>query len=335
MPSVRVVIPTLNEAKHIGRVLSEILEAAAPFDADVVVADGGSTDATVQIVTAIQAREPRVSLLRNSARRQAAGVNLAARSAPADCHTLVRVDAHCRYPRDFLRQLLTEFDTAVSYGGVAAGVCMRSVGIGPWQRAAAKAQNHPLGNGRSPHRSGRGGRFVTHAHNAAFLRTAFDAVGGYDETLSHNEDADLDARLQGSGGRIYLSSVEIEYFPRSRPADLWRQYWNFGSGRATSCLKGTTRLRTRQVIPLFALLANAASLAAAPTLPLALVVPVSYMLSLGLVAGIEAMRNRSPSLFLVGPCLAIQHTAWSSGFLRYISSHPAAAATRILRREGR
>ena len=45
---------------------------------------------------------------------------------------------------------------------------------------------------------------------------AFRAVGGYDESFSHNEDAELDLRLTREGGRIWLTDkVRIGYHPRA------------------------------------------------------------------------------------------------------------------------
>jgi len=44
-----VVIPVLNEAKAIGRVIDEVLDAGVPRD-NIIVVDGGSTDGTVELV---------------------------------------------------------------------------------------------------------------------------------------------------------------------------------------------------------------------------------------------------------------------------------------------
>ena len=76
-------VPTLNEAAHVGGVLDSLgpfLERAAATGAGavVVVADGGSTDASCAIVAGHPlALQGRLHLLHNRARLQGAAVNLA------------------------------------------------------------------------------------------------------------------------------------------------------------------------------------------------------------------------------------------------------------------
>ena len=76
---------------------------------------------------------------------------------------------------------------------------MRTKGTGLFQKATALAQNSRLGNGGSQHREGGAGRWTDHGHHALMRLDAFRAVGGYDETFSHNEDAELDYRLAAGG----------------------------------------------------------------------------------------------------------------------------------------
>ena len=75
---VLIVIPTLNEEAHIAQVLDGIAAFANRRDALVVVADGGSRDRTCEIVRARAARDPRVRLLDNPRRLQAAEARLLA-----------------------------------------------------------------------------------------------------------------------------------------------------------------------------------------------------------------------------------------------------------------
>src|SRR5438034_902755 len=83
--SVLVVIPCLNEARTLEGVLRE-LGAGLPANAEVqfVVADGGSSDGTVELAQRLAAQSPaanamKLQVLHNPQRIQSAAVNLAAR----------------------------------------------------------------------------------------------------------------------------------------------------------------------------------------------------------------------------------------------------------------
>lgn len=55
-PSLGVILPTLNNEPSLGPVLRSLAEAACLFDMDVIVADGGSADGTVDIAQRHDAR---------------------------------------------------------------------------------------------------------------------------------------------------------------------------------------------------------------------------------------------------------------------------------------
>src|SRR5207248_7193295 len=131
---------------------------------------------------------------------------------------LVRVDAHADYPPNYASTLIAE---ARRTGAASVVVAMETRGEGTFQRAVAAAQNSRLGAGGSPHRRVTPGRWVDHGHHALFRLDAFEAVGGYDEGFSHNEDAEFDLRLRQQGGRIWLTDkVRIGYHPRATPSAL-------------------------------------------------------------------------------------------------------------------
>ena len=77
MADLLVVIPCLNEGAHLADLLDHVV-AEAP-GARIVIADGGSTDRSRDIVAARSARNPDILLLDNPDRIQGAGVNRAVR----------------------------------------------------------------------------------------------------------------------------------------------------------------------------------------------------------------------------------------------------------------
>jgi succinoglycan biosynthesis protein ExoA len=309
-----VVIPCLNEEAHLPRLLDWLQADPITGNARIVVADGGSTDRSTEIVNARAAIDPRVILLHNPKRLQSAGVNLAFDKYGGDADLLVRIDAHTDYPADFLFRLIaaqrqTNADSVtVSMQAVASrGAC--------FQKAAATAQNSVLGTGASPHRKGGARRWVDHGHHALFTASVFRRVGGYDETFSHNEDAEFDVRLTRQGGKILLAAdILIDYHPRKSIGALARQYFKYGDGRARTVQEHRTPLKPRQLIPV--LVAPAIALALMTPISLLFAVPASFWLGLCISFGVFlGMRERNLCAALSGFAAAIMHAAWSAGFL--------------------
>lgn len=308
-----VVIPTLNEAPHIERVLRELLAGAAGLpDALVAVVDGGSTDGTTDIVAAVGREDPRVSLLHNPARIQSAAINLAARHFGRDVDVLIRCDAHASYPPDFCRRLV---ETLGRIGADAVVVPMDSFGDSGLQRAIAWVSNSPIGTGGAAHRGGRRSGFVDHGHHAAFRMDCFRRAGGYDETFTHNEDAELDCRQRALGARVYLDAeIRVGYQPRARLGDLWRQYFRYGAGRSRTVRRHPGSLRLRQLAVPVHLGLSLLALGVSPWFPAALAWPAFYVVVLAGTSVALAIRHWDIAGLWAGPAAAVMHTAWACGF---------------------
>jgi succinoglycan biosynthesis protein ExoA len=319
-----VIIPTLNEARHIARLVRALDAAADERLVEIIVADGGSTDGTSEIVAVLSAEMPRVRLLPNPGRTQAAGVNRAAAAADPLCDVLVRIDAHSRYPPDFIGRLLDELDGRAAESVV---VRLRTVGRTCFQRAVAAASNSRFGSGGAAHRTGGPSRYIDHGHHAAFRRAAFNDAGGYDEAFRANEDAEFDARLRARGGRIWFAGdIVVEYEPRSTAAALAVQYFRYGQGRAANVRKHGRGLRPRQAAPPLFLLAMAAALLAAPVAPWTLLAPTAYLALCLAFAAVDAAAGRDPCRLAVGLALPIMHGSWAAGFIvGLIRKRPSAA----------
>ncbi|TIW08371.1 MAG: glycosyltransferase family 2 protein, partial [Mesorhizobium sp.] len=247
-PSILIVIPCLNEAAHIGGLLDRLRPAAARLDGRIVVVDGGSSDGTQAIVEKIVAKDPRVILLANPKRLQSAAINLAVATLGEGADYLIRIDAHGGYPDDYCDRLVEE---ALATGADSVVVSMLTAGTGAVQKAVAAAQNSKLGTGGSKHRHMSEGEWVDHGHHALMRIAAFSHAGGYDESFSHNEDAELDYRLRQAGYRIWMSGrTHMVYYPRSSLKSLYLQYLGYGRGRARNVLKHRMVPKVRQMVPL-------------------------------------------------------------------------------------
>jgi succinoglycan biosynthesis protein ExoA len=310
---VLVIVPSLNEEEYIEDVVTKLAAEAERIDLKVIVADGGSIDRTRSIVQRLSDLNPRIVLIDNSKRIQAAAVNSAVRKYGETAKFLIRVDAHASYPDRYCETLLNVQARTLADSVV---VTMRTVGQTCFQRAAAAAQNSVLGNGGSAHRNETSDRWVDHGHHALMTINAFTAVEGYDETFSHNEDAELDVRLIENGFRIYLTSeVQVTYYPRGSVIGLFKQYFNIGRGRARNFLKHRKNTKLRHLILVavapaicLVMLSPFAGLCAVPALSWALL-----CIGCGVVLGV---RGKDGCATAAGLAAIAMQAGWSFGFFR-------------------
>lgn len=104
-PAVSIIIPTLNEVDNIERTINDVLEEVAPhFDFEILVADGGSTDGTRELVRALAGRHA-VRLVDIPAPGGLAEDVLAA--AKSAIHPVIVVlDADGSHPSPFIKDLV-------------------------------------------------------------------------------------------------------------------------------------------------------------------------------------------------------------------------------------
>jgi succinoglycan biosynthesis protein ExoA len=313
--NVLVVIPTLNEAKTIEGVLAALTEPKPRDDVvmTVVVVDGCSTDGTADVVRLAAASKANVHLLHNPRRIQSAALNLAARVFGRSADVLIRCDAHAAYPAGFVQNLVDTLDRTAADSVV---VPMDSTGSTCLQRAVAWVSDTPAGSGGSAHRAGRRSGFVDHGHHAAFRMDTFRRTGGYDESFTHNEDAEFDCRQRALGAKVYLDAdIRLAYQPRGTLRGLWRQYFSYGRGRARTARRHPGSLRARQLAVPLHFMVSLAAVAFAAWMPWLLVWPVMYLAALAGVSGWLALRHRSACALLAGPAALVMHSAWALGFL--------------------
>ena len=89
-PTIAFVVATLNEERAIEACLRSLLDQHYPADLiEVAVVDGGSTDRTREIMSAIAAADPRVRLLHNPGRIAACAFNIGVRETTGSLVSLV------------------------------------------------------------------------------------------------------------------------------------------------------------------------------------------------------------------------------------------------------
>ena len=318
-PFVTIAIPCLDEARFIGPCLRSVLEQDYPPDRfEVLVADGGSTDGTVDAITRVAASDRRVTLLANPDRIQAAAMNVMIRRARGEI--VVRMDVHCEYAPDYVRKSVEVLERtgADNVGGAQRA---RAMAGSPFQAALCAALASPLGVGGS-HRSELHEGYVDTVFLGAFRRRVFEQVGLYDPNAVTNEDAELNQRIQAAGGKVYLSrEVVVHYYPRASFRALAKQYFRYGLGRARTLVKHGRLGSIRPVLPTALVAGGLALLATARLQPL-----TPYLLgAFAAMTAIEAVRvgrRGGPrtvlTVWAIFPLLYLSHASGLvSGLVRY------------------
>lgn len=292
---VSIVIPCRNEAGYITGAVEDALAQRSRRPLEVLVAVGPSHDDTEGIVAALAIKYPQVRLVPNPAGVVPHGLNAAIRASSGAY--IVRMDAHSRYPADYVQVLVDALERtgADNVGGVWETLPANDSDEA-W--AIARVLSSPFGVGNAMFRLGvEGEREVDTVPYGCFRRALFDRIGYFDEELVRNQDDEHNGRIIRRGGRIVLlPQVTIRYHPRDRIGKLWRMYREYGLFKPLVNLKLGSPATLRQFVPplfVFGLIGGAliGSLDTSVFWIWAAVVTV-YLLALGTVAFNIAMKER-------------------------------------------
>src|SRR4051812_4359261 len=232
VPFVSVIVPVRNEAGHVAHTIERLFAQDYPRDRfEVIVADGGSTDDTRTIVTALADRFANLRLLDNPRRWSSAGRNVAARAARGD--VILLVDGHCEIDNvRYLRDLADAF-VRTDCDCVGRPQPLDVTGASPLQRAIAAARASRLGHHPASHiYSDREGFVPPQSVAIAYRREVFERIGYFDESFDACEDVEFNHRAARAGMTCYFTPrVAVKYVPRDSLSRLFRQMIRYGRGR--------------------------------------------------------------------------------------------------------
>lgn len=270
-PRVAVVVPCRNEARHIRRLVDSLLATSHPLsELEIVFVDGMSTDGTRGILEEAARRHPSIRVLDNPAMIAPTALNLGIKATRAE--TIVRIDAHAEYPRDYIPRCVELLRSHPRVGNAGGRACPVPNGDTPWARAVVFVTSHRLGVGDSAFRTSRRAGSVDTVPCGTFHRRVFEDVGLFDERLTRNQDNELNARLLKAGYTIaYDPEIRILYRNQPDLAGLTRQAYHSGKWNVYTLLLHPHTWKWRRFVPLafvvyLAVLAAAAALRA-PGLP--------------------------------------------------------------------
>ena len=306
-----VVVPVLNEERHLHESVTRILAQGYPGQLEVVLALGPSTDRTDEVAAALAAADPRVRTVPNPTGRTPNALNAA---IAASRHPIVvRVDGHGLLNPGYIATAvrLLEQTGAANVGGV-----MAAEGTTDFTRAVATAMRSIFGVGGARfHTGGEPGPADT-VYLGVFRREVLEHLGGYDESFLRAQDWELNHRIRSAGHTVWFTpDLQVTYRPRSSLKALARQYFHYGRWRRVVMRQHPETVNLRYLTPPAVVLACAAGTVGALVSPWALIVPGGYLLG---VLGATALTAKGLSLRSVASLpvvYATMHVSWGIGFL--------------------
>ncbi len=310
LTGISVVLPILNEERHLSQSISAILAQEYSGDFEVILALGPSSDRTNEIAAELAAKDARVVLVDNPTGRTANGLNAAI--GKAKYPIISRIDGHAEISPTYLSQAaaLLEKTGAVNVGGI-----MAAVGTTNFERAVATAMRSPVGVGSSAFHTGGVAGPADTVYLGTFRKSALLEVGGYDERFTRAQDWELNYRLRKRGGKIWFDpSLLVTYRPRSTIKALAKQYFQYGTWRRAVSRSHKGSVNFRYLAPPTALAINTISLIFGLVIaPIFLIPLATYIVAI--IIGSFVIGKSFTERLILPVVLATMHMVWGAGYL--------------------
>lgn len=317
-PSVSVIMPVLDEERHLADAVRHILGQDYPGPLELVIALGPSRDRTDAIAAELCAADPRVRTVPNPSGKTPAALNAAITASRNEI--VVRVDGHGLLAPGYIRNAVRLLaDTgAANVGGV-----MHAEGQSVFERAVAVAMTSKLGVGNAKFHTGGAAGPADTVYLGVFPREILEKHHGYDESFIRAQDWELNHRIREAGGLVYFSpELRVTYRPRPDLRTLGRQYLHYGRWRRVVMRTHPGTASLRYLAPPLAVLAvvlgavlGVISFFTTPWLAIGFAAPVGYAAGIAL-GSLRESRGQGAGVRLRLPLvLATMHFCWGWGFL--------------------
>ncbi len=315
---VSVLIPVLNEERHIRATVAAMQTQRFDGTIEFLFADGGSEDRTREILLELGAGDPRIRVLDNPRRRTASALNVCLREARGEF--VARMDAHTFYSDRYLAAGVEELrrgDTEWVSGPAVprpSGAVARAVALAlaswlgrggsrKWREDAADTAEWELDTG---------------VFGGVWLRRTLLDTGGWDERWPINQDSEMAARFLGRGARLVcLSEMAGHYVPRDSLTALARQYFRYGFYRARTFRRHPQSMRSSHMIaPALVCVLVFAIVSPRPLRRISRLALTLYAVSVGATgANVATRRGQRREGALLLAVLPAMHFGWGVGTL--------------------
>jgi glycosyltransferase involved in cell wall biosynthesis len=218
---VTVILTVRNDAQGAAVTVESLLKQTRKPD-EIVVVDGGSTDATRSVLEDYARRDDVTRIIDAPGANIAAGRNLA--TSAANHPIIAGIDGGCRANPDWLEQLLRPFEDDPSTEFVAGlyriepqSLLEHVVGL-----ATMRGQIEPV----DPKRFNASGRSI------AYTKNLWRRAGGWPDWIRYAEDTLFNHRIRAVTGHRRLAERAIVHWrPRGSIAAIAKQFFCYGTGR--------------------------------------------------------------------------------------------------------
>lgn len=248
---IAVVIPTLNEEKHVEDCLNSISRQTFPFHKmHIMVVDGGSTDNTEGIVRSLMEKWDNVRFIHNPKKIQSCAFNLGV--ALSDAPIVIRMDAHALYDESYVERCYKHLLKDPKIGNVG-GRCKILPADPHSQMAVANAilNRSRFGIGGSDFRVSTEEKESDSVPFGAFRREVIEEVGDMREDLPRGEDNEYNSRIRKAGYKIWFDpKIVSSYYARPTLKSSARQMYQNGLSIAWLWRIDRKSLGLRHLVPL-------------------------------------------------------------------------------------
>lgn len=296
MMKISFIVVAYNAAGSLGALLEDLLAQTIPHEQiEALLVDSASADATRAIMLDFAKAAPfEVKVLENPKRWLASGINVALGAATGDA--IIRLDAHARIPKDFLRNNLRALERGED---IVGGCVLGSAPSGAWESVLRTVDTSRFCGGAAPFRNGGEARYVDTLAYALYRREVYDKVGLYDERLRRTEDNDMHYRMRKAGYRFYFSPDIVSYHAaRATMRGQLRQKWGNGYWIGRTMLIQPRCFAPRHLIPALFVLALLCCLLLLPLCAWPLLLLLSAYLACDLVFAVRGACSQETGRLL-------------------------------------
>lgn len=313
-PFVSIVIPTKNVEGLLGNCLKSLRELDYPQDRlEIIIADGLSTDGTVEIAQSYGAK-----VVIDRKKSIVSGRNVA--FAVARGELIAISDADCVMDRNWLKNSLKYFEDP-KVGGVGGPNLIpedetafgKAVGlIFDYAPYITKAAYTRVLNKVIESRS--------HGSNAIYRADVLRRVTPVDERLIGGEDVIMNEEIEDLGYKLlYVPDVIVRHYRKPTPRKWWRQIYKYGKDRVLLSRKRGGNLHLAHIVaglsvPVLAITCGVL-VAVNPWILLNLAWVLLLMAGVAAVFTLVATKSLGTALN-IPLALTTFFIAWSCGFLR-------------------